>query len=509
MFWQEDEDQQRGATGTAAQAAERDRASAPFHSPEGLANLPLELIEREIESLAAQINAGCARWLKLVAEFDRREGWGGTGCRSTCEWVAWRCALTPRAAREHVRVARALSGLPLIRESFGRGELSYSKVRALSRVADAESEAELLELARYATAAQLERMVRAARRCTTAEADEQHRESFVRFYWDDDDGCLHVDAKLPPEDGALFLRALEATRDAVYEQRAAEADETEADRDGSAEPLAATEPSGSAEPSHGDPGGSAEPPRASSPPPLSAWDSRTDRGGAPTNVESLAALAEASLARPPTGLPGGERYQVFVHVDASTLATDSPGASMTGPGECALADGPGIAPETARRLACDSSLVTLVERDGEPLSVGRRSRSVPSSIRRALIARDGRCQFPGCERRRFVDAHHIRHWARGGETSLDNLVLLCRHHHRLVHEAGFSVSLDGDGRRRFADPDGRVISPSPALCVDSGAQLAAATGKTLTGTGEKMDLASCVDAVLVATGRGGFAPARA
>lgn len=330
---------QPGATRTPEQAAAPDRPSALSRRPEVLAELPLELIEREIESLAAQINAGCARWLELVAEFDRREGWGGTGCRSTSEWVAWRCALTSRAAREHVRVARALPELPLIRASFARGELSYSKVRALSRVADSDSEAELLELARYATAAQLERMVRAARRCTAADADEQHRRSYVRFYWDEDDGCLHLDATIPPEDGALFLRALEAARDAVYAQRLAEAHEADTDRDGSAEPLAAIGPSGSAEPSFEHRGGSAKPPRVPS----------------PTNVESLAALAEAALARPPTGLPGGERYQVFLHVDAQTLATDSPGASATGPGECSLGDGPGISPETARRLACEGS----------------------------------------------------------------------------------------------------------------------------------------------------------
>src|SRR5262245_29761924 len=244
-----------------------------------LADLRLELIERQIESLAAQINSGCARWLQLVAEFDRREGWGGTGCRSTCEWVAWRCALTPRAAREHVRVARALAELPAIGDAFGAGELSYSKVRALTRVADAGSEAELIELARHATAAQLERMVRAARRATAADAEEARRESFVRWYWDDEDGCLRIDAKLPPEDGALVLRALEAARDALHAARAAESDEPP---DGSAGPLAAARPSGSAEP----------PPVAS-----------------PSNAESLAALAEAALARPPTGLPGGERYQ--------------------------------------------------------------------------------------------------------------------------------------------------------------------------------------------------------
>ena len=455
---------------------------------EPLATLPLELIEREIESLAARINAGSARWLELIGEFDRREGWGGSGCRSTSEWVAWRCALTPRSAREHVRVARALADLILIPEAFAHGELSYSKVRALTRVASGASEGELLELARHATAAQLERMIRAARRVSTAEADEAQRRSFMRWHWDDDDGCLRIEAKLPPEDGALFLRALEASRDALFEQRAAEVEERRDDLanpiGGSAEPPSVDGDRGSAGPqSASGPCGSAEP-RAPIP--------------SPTNAESFAALADAALARPPTGLPGGERYQVILHVDPDTLATDEPGASISGRGECSIAGGPGIAPETARRLSCDASLVPLIERDGEPLGVGRRRRSIPPSIRRALVVRDGRCQFPGCERHRFVDAHHIHHWARGGETSLDNLVLLCRHHHRLVHEGGFAVRVDSGGRRRFARPGGALISSSPIPPMSDPSRLPPARGPTLTGSGEKMDLRSCVDAVLVA-----------
>ena len=432
--------------------------------------LPLELIEREIEQLAAQINAGNARWLELVAEFDRRDGWGGTGCRSTAEWVAWRCALTPRSAREHVRVARALPELPLIRDAFGSGELSYSKVRALTRVAGRESEEDLLELARHATAAQLERMVRAARRATAAEEDENHRESYVRWSWDDDDGCLHLDAKLPPEDGAIFLRALEAARDSVARLH----DERD---DGSAEPrtAAATTPAD---------GGSAEPP---APAPLPR----------PTNAEALTAMCESTLARPPTGLTGGERYQLLLHVDASTLATDSPGASVAGPGSCAIADGPGIAPETARRLGCDASVVAIAERDGSPVGVGRRTRSIPPSVRRALVARDRRCQFPGCERHRFVDAHHIVHWAQGGATELDNLVLLCRHHHRLVHEGGYSMSRAPEGCLVFRRPDGAEVLPSPPLPRSTPPQLRA--GPLLTGAGEKMDLRSCTEAVLAAT----------
>ncbi len=265
-------------------------------------DLPLELIERQLEALAARITAESARWLELVDEFDRREGWAGTGCRSTSEWIAWRCAVSPRAARENVRVARKLRDLPLVQAGFAHGELSYSKVRVLTRVADAESEADLLELARHATAAQLERMVRAARRVSANEADEAQRGAFVRWFWDDDDGCLHVDAKLAPEDGALFLRALEAAQEALHEENVAEAEESAAREDA---------PDGT------DDRGPAGP-RSASPPPF------------PTNAEGLTAVAESALARSAVGrASAAERFQVLVHVDAATLATDGPGARLT------------------------------------------------------------------------------------------------------------------------------------------------------------------------------------
>jgi hypothetical protein len=153
--------------------------------PEDLSDLPLEHIEHEIETLAAHINAGSCRWLELVAEFDRREGWGTWGIRSCADWISWRCAIAPRAAREHVRVARRLPELPLIREAFRSGELSYSKVRALTRVANPKSEGDLLYLARNATAAQLDRMVRGYRRVTREEADLAHDTSHVNWSWDD------------------------------------------------------------------------------------------------------------------------------------------------------------------------------------------------------------------------------------------------------------------------------------------------------------------------------------
>src|SRR5438094_9905263 len=122
---------------------------------DGLAGMTLRELETELATLAAHLYAGTCRWLELVGELDRRGGWEESGCGSCAEWLAWRCALTPRAAREHVRVARRLPELPLIHGAFARGELSYAKVRALTRVATGETEEELLSLAGVLTAAQL------------------------------------------------------------------------------------------------------------------------------------------------------------------------------------------------------------------------------------------------------------------------------------------------------------------------------------------------------------------
>jgi hypothetical protein len=209
-------------------------------------------------------------------------------------------------------------------------------------------------------------------------------------------------------------------------------------------------------------------------------------------------MVESALARGPTELPGGDRYQVVIHADSSTLAHDDAN------GRCQLDDGPSISAETARRAACDSGLVSVFERDGEPLSVGRKTRPVPPALRRALAFRDRCCQFPGCERHRFTDAHHIKHWALGGTTSLENLVLLCRRHHRLVHEGGFSIQRSADGKVTVHHPGGwpipdvprlRRSHPGRLLERNRGAGLAIDNETSFKGTGERMNYALCVDAV--------------
>jgi uncharacterized protein DUF222/HNH endonuclease len=346
-----------------------------------------------------------------------------------------------------VRVARALPDLPLVHAAFARGELSYSKVRALTRVADAESEQKLLGLARALTAAQLERAVRAFRRVTSEEANDLHDGAHLTTFWEDD-GSLAIHGRLAPEDAAVFLRALDAARDSLCE-------------------LAGHEEGGSAEPR--------------------PW---------PTSAETVVALAEAALASAPSR-SSGERYQVVVHVDADALASDE------GEGGCALDDGPAIAPETARRLACDAAVVAISERQGRAVHVGRKTRTVPPALRRALNRRDRGCRFPGCENRRFVDAHHLRNWARGGETRLDNLLLLCRRHHRLVHEGGYAV----DENMRFYDPWGRHIPPVAHPPPGDSNELlrhhhAASIGPDTcaSGEGERLDLELAVDALVAATG---------
>ncbi len=394
-------------------------------------------LEAELATLASHIYAGTCRWLELVGELDRRGGWAESGRNSCAEWLAWRCALTPRAAREHVRVARALPELPLVRAAFARGELSYGKVRELARVATAECEGELVELAGCMTAAQLERAARAYRRVTSEEARDAHERASLTYHWEED-GSLSLRARLAPEDGALLVTALQAAREALRERRREEQVEAPEGEQARREPTEEAEERAEVEPAPAAP-------RRFQPTPEQLRV---------THLDALVAMADLALARAPGERSGGERAQVVVHVDAAVLAGDEGG-------RCELEEGPAISPETARRIACDASLVTLLEREGETLSVGRKTRSVSGALRRALQARDRGCRFPGCENTRFLDAHHVQHWAKGGETRLDNLILLCRPHHRYLHEEGCRLERLEDGSVRFRNRYGVVIPSVP------------------------------------------------
>jgi hypothetical protein len=173
-------------------------------------------------------------------------------------------------------------------------------------------------------------------------------------------------------------------------------------------------------------------------------------------ADALERVARAYLAGPETTDSAGDRYLVNIHTDIETLQADGDGA------EANIDDRSHVPAATSRRLACDASLLHWLETaEGEPLSVGRKTRSIPPAIRRALQRRDGGCRFPGCTATRFVDAHHIVHWADGGETKMENLILLCRRHHRLVHEGGFGLEAGPDGVFRFSRPDGSPVPNAP------------------------------------------------
>ncbi len=419
------------------------------HEPAG-EPVAIERLEDEITTLAGHLNAATARFLVLVGEYDRRGGWRAWGSKSCADWLSWRCGISPVTAREHLRVARALEELPLVRAEFAAGRFSYSQARALTRVATPEVEPDLVEMARHCTAAQLDRLTRGYRKAweQMEEASDAHARRSLD--WWEDRGMLVIQARLPVAEGEAVLEAVRATRDLLRDQETADTapatsgrgdDSAEAPPERPAEAAAEHDsaeapPDGSA---HADDDSAEAPPR----PPYAA-----------KMADALVAMSERALRAGGSRVPGAERHQLVVHVDLETLVADAPG-------QCESRDGRAIAPEVARRLGCDGGLVSVSHRHGRPLSVGRRTRSIPAHIRRALEARDGCCRFPGCRQRRHLDGHHIQHWAHGGKTSEGNLLLLCRHHHTLIHEGGFAVRRPNNGRIAFFRPDGRRIREVP------------------------------------------------
>lgn len=381
----------------------------------------LDALRNEITELAGHLNAANYRFLKLIAEFDRREGWVDNETQSCAHWLNWKCGIAMGAAREKVRVARALEALPKISAAMERGAISYSKVREITRVACPATEDELLMIAEHGTADHVQKMVCAYRRAKDSEeltrAALQQAERSVTYSYDAN-GSLILRAKLPAEAGALVLRALEAAMNGV--------------------PLEQVEES-------------LKDNRVGIDPETGEKKLQVRSVPSARRADALAMLAESFIEHGPAATTGADRHQVVVHVSAETLRHGSAGC-------CEIEDGPSLSAETVRRLACDASIVALIEdENGEPLSVGRKTRTITSQLRRFLKARDQGCRFPGCTNTRHMDAHHIEHWANGGETKPSNLVSLCGFHHRSVHEGGIEVQMLDDGAVRFVRLDGTAI----------------------------------------------------
>ncbi|MFO7562519.1 MAG: DUF222 domain-containing protein [Enhygromyxa sp.] len=528
-------------------------------SSEHLSPAALESLGDEIATFAARIDVAEHALLTRLRLFDAQEGWGRCGAVSCAQWLSWRTGIGAKAAREKVRVARALGGLPKVDALFARGELSYSKVRAITRVATTETEQHFIDIAVHATASQIERLARAYRRVHSGRGEagepplDQRR--FMRRVetWS---GMVRLEIQLPPEEAAVVWSAVTSALDGDGASTSAGAsggagedacggasDAASKEASGGASEAAAAGKEASAEaPGVTDQKASAEAsaealPQAWRPAPTrlskQLWgDSPPEplaRAGLPTatttpatpranpnektleehRADALVDLCRAYLQHRPRSL--GSPYELVVLTTPALLEQD--GGQLGG----FLPDGTPIPLHVARMLASDGGRVDVVMGErGELLDVGRRTRAIPSAISRALWLRDGGCRVPGCGRRRHLHAHHIRGWAEGGPTRLSNLVLTCSSHHRMIHEGRLRAEVH-EGMIVFIDQDGRELPNVPPTAkgwdleeldlflreIDVHVDEYTALGKW---DGTQVDIGEVLDWVLIAEQGGSPAP---
>ena len=366
----------------------------------------LDTLEENLISLSEHINQQEYQFLLLVREFDLRQGWRAYYFNNCAEWLNMKCGISPGTAREKVRVAKMLFDLPLCSEAFEKGTLSYSKIRAMTRAATRHNEAELVDYALNATAHQVERhcqrLRNADRRRSTPDAKRAYRERSLMRTCHPN-GTMSINIELPQELGDLLMKAIEVA-----------AERCPQDAEGNENSKS------------------------------TAFFAR--------QADGLVELARNYLSG--SGEPGDTpSHQVLVHVDEAALH-DKGGESD-------------LPVESVRRIACDADLVE-VRRDkkGNVLNLGRKHRVVSPQLKKAFLARDRNCRFPGCTHEKYLDAHHVEHWADGGETNLENTLLLCDSHHRLLHEGAYSIKKNFAGDWYFRKSDGEVVPESPVYRPD-------------------------------------------
>lgn len=375
---------------------------------EALPELPDALIEEDFAELQRAVELLEVERLRRLAEIDKRRLFERDGYLSSASWLASRFKVGWGAARELIRVARSLEEMPATREALQAGDISLSgvKVLAATREADPEafvrSEEQLVEAARIHSMSDLSRVVaywrQAVEREHAAQGEEKLREQRRLHASVSLLGMVRLDGNLDPETGETLLTALGAVLDAEARSGQGEDDRTPAQR----------------------------------------------------RADALAEVCRQWLDGSERPTVAGERPHVTVTVGAEALGAHTSELDHVGP----------VPPETARRIACDASVMRVVMAGGsEPLDVGRRTPVVLPAMRRAVIVRDRHCRFPGCDRpHTWCDAHHVVHWADGGDTAVPNLLLLCRRHHRLVHDRGGGFRLElRDGRPVFSRADGSVL----------------------------------------------------
>jgi hypothetical protein len=386
----------------------------------------LAALGEQIAEQAVHLDAAMHRLLADLRRFDQAGGWHTQGFSSCAHWLSWRVGWDPATARERVRVAKALVTLPKVEAALAAGTLSYSKARAITRVATPAIEPALLKYAEVCTASQLETICRKYQSVErrTRNQGRPHPEDRWVIAPSTASGMVCVKAMLCPDEAALLMQ--------VIAQAARQC--TQAAESPSADAPAETP---------------AKPPRFDRADGLMAVVQAYARGTSPDRspIELIVTapaetLRKADVAAEP-------------EVDADPRGTSIPVTVVAGTDTY-------LSPETTRRLACDCGLVeATVDPAGHPLSVGRKTRTIPAAIKRALLLRDCTCRFPACDHRLFLDGHHLCHWADGGETKIDNLTLLCSLHHSYVHEHGYQIIRSETGTLRFLDPRGNPVPAVP------------------------------------------------
>jgi hypothetical protein len=445
----------------------------------------MDTLGERIAEHVAHIDAAMHLLLTDLREFDQSGGWSLQGFPTCAHWLSWRVGWTLNTAREHVRVANKLAELPMIDEALRTGTMSYCKVRAMTRVATPENEPILLGEAEYTTGQQLEVICRKYALVQRHDRESNERDDAERRHLrrrDLPDGMVQIVATLHPEEAAAVWAAVE--RVAKERSRAAarsapsspglgsDADDVSAETHDEWTPL--------------------------------VQDRESAKARSFSRADALLAIAEQILRG---SRPDRSPIELMVTVSADTLrmtpAAAEPASEPVDAGCCS--DGTALSADAVCRLSCDAGVVRIVEdRDGAPLSVGRKTRTIPGAMKRALLQRDQGCRFPGCTNRLFVEGHHMRHWADGGETNLNNVVSLCSHHHRFVHEYGYTVKFIGKTEIQFLDPGGRVViaAPGPARPAARGWETIRARNVDLQISAEtpacgwdggRIDLVACID----------------
>lgn len=363
----------------------------------------LSEMSEQLVLLAAQINVATYHFLKMLAEFDRREGWRQLCMTSCCHWLNCQCGISFITAREKLRVAHCLERLPQINKAFKAGKLSYSKVRAMTRVATDENEHILLNAAMEVTANQMDKLVRRYQRVDEKQnlieqVDELQQRSLD--YYQDEEGMWVFSGRLPSVEGGLLVKALE---EIIRQQN-------KNDSAGAKEKV-----------THGQ-----------------------------KRADAISALAEHFIATAKVddengglqALAGHERCQVVLHLNIGSLKASHNESHTHSEHSGHHIDNQWISLENAKRFSSDASLYTVLEdKYGNVLNVGRKTRTVTTALKRALDIRDETCRFPGCCANKYVDFHHVHHWCEGGKTEPDNLIKLCRFHHNLLHKGHYTITL--------------------------------------------------------------------